>query len=181
VVPVNRDGKGDVSPAGDRLEAHLQTLAHCLDVPPPEDASDEHQRWSLYQRAICCEACHPQLLAAVFSDPDDVLVAAVVTHTVECVDVPRREQWIELARNERDRRYASRRAREVDILRIQGAVPELTRDTLPAWTDWLQIRLAETSTVVRTLDHLAQYGSTMRFPRFAGDSIIWMGPARGGS
>jgi hypothetical protein len=167
VVPVNRDGKGDASLAGDRLETHLQTIAQFLDVPPPEDASDEHQRWSLYQKAICCEACHPQLLAAVFRDPDDVLVAAVVTQMMERVDVSRREQWIELARNESNRRYATRRAREVDILRIQGAVPELTSETLSAWTDWLQIRLAETSTVVRTLDHLAQYGRTKRIRRTA--------------
>jgi hypothetical protein len=164
VVLVNRDGESGASLARDRLDAHLQALAQCLDAPLPGDASDEHQRWSLYQKAICSEACHPRLLAAIFLDPDDVLVAAVVTQMMEWVDVPRREQWIELARNERDRQYASRRAREVDILRIQGAVPELTRETMSAWTDWLQIRLAETSMAVRTLDHLAQYGRTRKDP-----------------
>ncbi|MBM0228999.1 MULTISPECIES: hypothetical protein [Micromonospora] len=107
------------------------------------------------------------MLAAVFLDPDDVLVAAVVAQMMEWVDVEHREQWIGLARNESDRQYASRRAREVDILRIQGAVPKLTRETLSAWTDSLQIRLAETSMAVRTLDHLAQYGRTKRIRRTA--------------
>ncbi|MEU1689047.1 hypothetical protein [Micromonospora sp. NPDC005707] len=166
-MPVNPAGESDASQASDRLDPHLQALAQCLDVPLPEDASDEHQRWSLYQRAIGGEACHPRLLAAVFLDPGDLLVAAVVTQMMEWVEVPHREQWIELARNESDRQYASRRAREVDILRIQGAVPELTRETLSAWTDWLQIRLAETSMAVRTLDHLAKYGRTKRIRRTA--------------
>ncbi|MFI7431902.1 hypothetical protein ACIBPB_33570 [Micromonospora sp. NPDC049836] len=167
MVSVNRDGDSEASPTGDRLDAHLQALAQCLDIAPPADDSDEHQRWPLYQRAICDVACHPSLLAALFLDPDDVLVAAVVTQMMEWVEVPQREQWIGLARNESDRQYACRRAREVDILRVQGAVPELTRETLSTWTDWLQIRLAETSTAVRTLDHLARFGRTKRIRRTA--------------
>ncbi|WP_089014133.1 hypothetical protein [Micromonospora inositola] len=100
-------------------------------------------------------------------DQDDALVAAVVVQMVEWVDAPHRERWIGLARSERDRQYAYRRAREVDILRPQGAVSELSEETLSGWTDWLQIMLAETSTVVRTLEQLAQYGRTKRIRRIA--------------
>jgi hypothetical protein len=146
---MHRDREIKSSPAGDSLTS-LRLLAGCLDVPPPDDDSDEHQRWPHYQRAIPVETCHLLLHAAVSVDQNDALVAAVVVQMVERVDAPHRERWIGLARNERDRQYAYRRAREVDILRSQGAVSELSEETLSGWTDWLQIRLAEISTVVRT-------------------------------
>ncbi|MEU7909141.1 hypothetical protein [Actinoplanes sp. NPDC049118] len=152
--------------------APLADLARCLDVPVPEDTDDEHQRWTLYQRAIGCEACHPQLLAAVLLDPDDVLVAAVVTQMMEWVEAPGRERWIASVRTEKDRRYASRRAGEVDILRLQGAIPNLDRELLATWTDWLQIRLAETTTVVGTLDQLARHGRTKRIRRTAAQRLM---------
>jgi hypothetical protein len=101
-----------------------------------------------------------------------VLVAAVVTQMMEWVEAPQREQWIAAARTERDRQYASRRAREVDILRIHGAIPNLDRALLADWTDWLQIRLAETSTVLGVLDQLTQHGRTKRIRRTAAQRRI---------
>ncbi|MET8153988.1 hypothetical protein ACIBSW_07390 [Actinoplanes sp. NPDC049668] len=147
-------------------------LAECLGTPPPEDPGDEHQRWALYRRAISREACHPPLLAALHADPDDGLVASVVIQMMEWVEASQREPWIASVRTDRDRRYATRRGREVDILRIHGAVPDLGQASVTGWTDWLQIRLAEISTVAPVLDLLALHGRTKRIRRTAAQRRI---------
>jgi hypothetical protein len=152
---------------GNGFDASLGSLADCVGEPPPELLDDEHLRWEFYQKAMQIGSCRRKLMAAVSLDPDPVLALTVALQMLETEDAHLREEWIAQLRDERQRQYASRRVRELEILEAFGRVPGLSRDVVLTWSDWLQVRLAEVSTVVEVLEHLKEHGKTKRIRRTA--------------
>ncbi|WP_144119106.1 hypothetical protein [Catellatospora sichuanensis] len=148
----------------DAFVGELTVLARCVGVRVPADLRDEHQRWPLYQRAMGRPECHEQLMATVAADP--VLMMAVVVQMLG-IDREGRDRWVALAREEQDRAYASRRAAEHAIREAHGDVADLGPEVIPTWTDWLQRRLSEVSTVPVVLELLARHGRTKRIRRTA--------------
>ncbi|GAB4057929.1 hypothetical protein [Catellatospora paridis] len=146
-------------PRDDTLVGEVTALAGCVGVPVPADLRDEHQRWPLYQQAMCRPECHGQLMATTAADP--VLVMSVVVQML-AIDRERRDRWVALARDDKDRAYASRRAAEHAILEVRGDVPGLGPELLATWSDWLQRGLSEGSTMPAVLDLLARHGRTRR-------------------
>lgn len=151
-------------PCDDALVGAVTALAGCVGVPVPADPGDEHQRWPLYQWAMCRPECHGRLMAAAAADP--VLVMPVVVQMLG-IDRDGRDRWVALARGEKDRAYATRRAAEHAILDVHGDVPGLGPAVIPTWTDWLQRKLSEDSTVAAVLDLLARHGRTRRIRQTA--------------
>lgn len=121
------------------------------------DLTSEHGRWELYQASF---GTLDLLRAALAHEPDAVLRTSVLLRVFDLVDD--HGPWLDLAP---DDTYAQRRSREIGILRrAVDLVPD--EIDLPAWSDWLQLRLAEVSapTVLRVL---AAEGRTKRVRRLA--------------
>ena len=121
------------------------------------DLTSEHGRWELYQGAF---GSLDLLRAALAHEPDTVLRTSVLLRVFELVDD--HGPWLDLAP---DDAYAQRRSTEVGILRRAMDLEQEEID-LPAWSDWLQLRLAEVPapTVLRVL---AAEGRTKRVRRLA--------------
>jgi hypothetical protein len=151
------------------FEISIGRLALCAGEAAPEDINDEHQRWELYKRARQVGTCRQELLDAVSLDPDSVLSLSVSLHMLESEDARSREAWIAILRDEHQREYALRRAKEIEILEAFGDVSGLSQDVIETWSDWLQIRLSEVSNAAEVLEHLSKYGRTKRTRRTASD------------
>ncbi|MEU7823632.1 hypothetical protein [Catellatospora sp. NPDC049111] len=149
------------------FEVAISRLALCLGEAGPENLDDEHQRWELYRKAMQTGTCREELLKAVSLDPDVVLGTGVALHMLEIEDPNSRQDWIGILRDDHQREYAFRRAREVEILEAFGNISGLSGDVVETWSDWLQIRLAEVSNVTEVLELLAKFGRTKRIRRIA--------------
>ncbi|TYB66660.1 hypothetical protein FXF51_16285 [Nonomuraea sp. PA05] len=136
------------------------------------DWTDEHERWRVYRRALQDRGVHAMdpLGRAVVHERDAALALTVVLRVLELVPAGERAAWIRRLPQPGDRDYADARARDLAVL---DALAEPAGDgeegsyAEAGWSDWLQLRLAETSPRRRLLEHLAASGSTKRIRRIA--------------
>lgn len=126
------------------------------------DLASEHGRWKLYQAAF---GSLDLLHVALEHEPDTVLRTSVLLRVFEQVDDHAR--WLELAAP--DDEYARRRSREIGVLRRAVNLVPAEVD-LPGWSDWLQLRLAETPSR-ELLTALADGGRTRRIRRTAAATL----------
>ncbi|MFD4644365.1 hypothetical protein ACFWN2_44155 [Lentzea sp. NPDC058436] len=102
--------------------------------------------------------------AALAHEPDTALRTSVLLLVLERVDDHAR--WLELAP---DDTHARRRSREIGLLRRAEHLTQGEID-LPAWSDWLQLRLAEVPSP-ELLTALADGGRTKRIRRLAAATL----------
>lgn len=120
------------------------------------DLASEHGRWELYQASF---GLLDLLHAALRHEPDSVLAKSVVLAVLPLTD--EHSVWFEVAGDE----YVRSRSHEIGVLR---QAEDLTREEIDvwAWSDWLQLRLAEVPAPV-VLRALADEGRTKRVRRLA--------------
>ena len=146
----------------DESEAFRHALAELVrETGCVVDLASEHGRWKLYQAAF---GSLDLLYVALAHEPDTVLRTSVLLRVFEQVDDHAR--WLELAP---DDEYARRRSREIGVLRRAVNMVPAEVD-LPGWSDWLQLRLAETSSR-ELLTALADGGRTRRIRRTAAATL----------
>jgi hypothetical protein len=149
----------------------LRMLAGHSGIAVGASIEDEHFRWEIYRSAISNTSAHSLLASTLALDPDPILVQSVVLAVLERVETNERQRWIDLVKEERRREYAVVRARELDILdRKAIGLPPSDRD-VTRWTDWLQLRLAETDTDDEVLEALALHGRTRRIRHKASEGL----------
>lgn len=125
----------------------------------------EHARWAVYSRAIRVEREWPLLLELVRQEPDGPLASTVVVTLLGVLPATRRMDYVEALPAGRSRDHASLRARELLVLEgvarggpgAGGPDPEVS-----GWSNWLQLRAAESAQDTRVLDALGADGATRR-------------------
>lgn len=125
------------------------------------DLTTDHGRWQLYEASY---GSLDLLHVALAHEQDAALRTSVVLRVLELVEDHTR--WLELAPGDE---YAPRRSREVGVLRRAADLPAEEVD-LPAWSDWLQLRLAEVP-ARGLLRVLAEQGRTRRIRRVAAGTL----------
>ncbi|WP_431919576.1 DUF3027 domain-containing protein [Nonomuraea jabiensis] len=136
----------------------------------PED-HEAQRRWRLYLHALDSmdERGLALLRDALAEEPDRGMALAVVLRALEAVGASERQEWIELVAPGEDREHAEARVRDLDFL--AGGPTGVPDD----WSDWMQQRLAATSSDLAMLDILAQAGRTKRIRRMAAERRQVMG------
>ncbi|SNS19750.1 hypothetical protein [Actinacidiphila glaucinigra] len=148
-------------------------LAHRLGAAPGDLSGllhDEHERWALYRRALEHPACLPDLFDAVAVEPDPSVALGIVLQVLGGLPPDERAAWTDRLGTERGRAYAARRARELGILQGASVTALLQDASVPeSWSDWLQLRLAESSQEPAVLNRLVAAGRTKRIRRLASE------------
>jgi hypothetical protein len=117
------------------------------------DLTTDVGRWQLYRTAADDDANHETLLQIASIEPDRTLAAAVVIHLLGRTATADHPTWLAaLAPSERV--HAAQRSTEYSLLRTPPSRATLARD-LDTYTNWLQLRLAETLTDQPSLQELA--------------------------
>jgi hypothetical protein len=138
------------------------------------DTQDGHGRWALYRQAIDAEQPSDLLLDVVALEPDPSIALSLVLHILEEVPEGDRPTWISRLVVSKDRDYATKRAKELGIFEaaMAGRLAVNADANAPnAWSDWLQLRLAETCLDRTILDVLTEHGRTKRIRRIASDRV----------
>ena len=152
----------------DEVIAELVVLGGSASVDP----HDGHSRWALYRQALGAGQPSDLLLDAVAFEPDPSIALSLVLHVLEEVPEGDRPTWISRLSDSKGRDYATKRGEELGIL--QAAVAgDLAIDAVSmvfdAWSDWLQLRVAETCLDRAILGALSEHGRTKRIRRIASD------------
>ncbi|WP_329033029.1 hypothetical protein OIE71_10440 [Streptomyces sp. NBC_01725] len=137
------------------------------------DDSDEHARWHVYRAAVTDQAALDLLREALRAERDPALVSAVVVLLLERVDGSQHSEWIGILSDEH-RQFANRRSAELGTLEgvTSGSISVATVcDSLDQWSDWLQLKIAESSRVLGILTCLSRDGRTKRIRRIASESL----------
>ncbi|MFI6695169.1 hypothetical protein ACIBLA_26140 [Streptomyces sp. NPDC050433] len=137
------------------------------------DESDEHARWEVYRTAVSDEAMLDLLHEALREEPESALVSAVVVSVLERIDRTRRIKWVDILSDEH-KVFASRRSAELGILedfRSESISMTTVRDSIHGWSDWLQLKIAESVRIPDVLDCLSREGRTKRIRRIANESL----------
>ncbi|MFE3590870.1 hypothetical protein ACFXOY_25525 [Streptomyces niveus] len=139
----------------------------------PVDASDEHARWAIYCMAVTDDALLDLLHRALKDEEELPLVSAVVVLVLERTDRSRHAEWIGILSDEL-KAFADRRSAELGILEglMSESIPVvIVRDSLDEWSDWLQLKVAESVRTSGVLDFLSHEGRTKRIRRIASESL----------
>lgn len=170
------------------LDQVTAALAHRLGAAPGDLAGvlhDEHERWALYRTALEHPACLPDLFDAVAAEPDQNVGLGIVLQVLGRLSPDERPAWTDRLGTEHGRAYAARRACELGILRSPSVTARLDDASVPeSWSDWLQLRLAESSQEPAVLIRLMDAGRTKRIRRLASErerSIRRQGPPAEGA
>ncbi|MBO3744958.1 hypothetical protein J5X84_02685 [Streptosporangiaceae bacterium NEAU-GS5] len=139
------------------------------------DYQDEHARWHLYLQVLSTfDASRRQLLYEALSwEGNKALRLSVVLRILELVPAPERDSWLGPLPDAESRTYAEQRMRDLEIL-DQESAGQSSREphlSVPNFSDWLQLRLAQESGNVQTLRQLAESGRTKRIRRLASERI----------
>ncbi|MBB5776909.1 DUF3027 domain-containing protein [Nonomuraea jabiensis] len=128
----------------------------------PED-HETYRRWRLYLDALDNRDERGLLLLrdALTEEPDRELALAVILRALEAVTADERREWIDLAPAGQDRERAEARAKDLELL-TGGPAGQPGE-----WSEWLQLRLAATTSDPATLETLARAGRTKRVRRLA--------------
>jgi hypothetical protein len=148
---------------GELLDDAVEQLARLVGVAPG-DLGDEHARWVIYLKGIESPAARDLLLRAVGAETDDNLAASVVLRMIEGIGEDGRAEWVNSLRGDK-REYAHRRALELSILEriLSGTFDSAeVAQQIDGWTDWLQLRIAESATSPGVLDIVGEAGRTRR-------------------
>jgi len=148
---------------GELLDGAVERLARLVGVAAG-DLGDEHARWVIYLKGIELPVARELLLRAVSTETDDNLAASVVLRMIERVREDERAEWVDSLRGDK-RVYAHRRALEISILEriLSGTFDSAeVAQQIDGWTDWLQLRIAESATVPGVLDIVGEAGRTRR-------------------
>ncbi|NEA34819.1 hypothetical protein [Streptomyces sp. SID13031] len=129
------------------------------------DLTTDVGRWQLYRTAAEDTASHATLLQAATVDPDRALVMSLVVHLPALTATADHPTWL-AALAPSERAYATQRSTEYALLRTRPPHDTLTRD-LDTYTNWLQLRLAESLTHKPSLLELADRGRTKRIRNLA--------------
>jgi hypothetical protein len=135
------------------------------------DVRDEHDRWRVYARAVDADGCADLLLEAVALEPDPNVALSVVLRKLEVVPLADRQRWIDGLTGEIQRQFAARRAAELQVLETRPLTPPLREGIDHEWSDWLQLRLAESSPERDVISWLSQAGRTKRIRRTAAERL----------
>jgi hypothetical protein len=79
------------------------------------DSDNEHARWILYVRAAEVESCWPKLREVAVLEEDSAVASSLVLRMLGRVSAEDREGWSRLLSMEKDRKFALRRARELNF------------------------------------------------------------------
>ncbi|GAB1689170.1 hypothetical protein [Krasilnikovia sp. M28-CT-15] len=145
------------------LDDAVGRLARVVGVTPG-DLGDEHARWEIYLKAMNLPAAHELLIRAVDAESDDNLATSVVLRMIEKNGEAERIDWVNALRGDK-RDYAHRRALELLVLEriISGAIDSTeVAQKIDGWTDWLQMRIADSATSPGILDIVGEVGRTRR-------------------
>lgn len=152
------------------LDDAVEQLAQLVGVTPG-DLGDEHARWVIYLKGMESPVARELLLRAVGAETDDNLAASVVLRMIEGIGEDERAEWVNSLRGDK-RDYAHRRALELSILeRILSDTFDTAEvaQQVDGWTDWLQLRIAESATSPGVLDIVGEAGRTRRIRNTAKD------------
>ncbi|WP_157756648.1 hypothetical protein [Plantactinospora sp. KBS50] len=155
---------------GGSLDDTVERLARLVGVATG-DMSDEHARWAIYLKGMELPAARELLLRAVDAESDDNLAASVVLRMIERIGEAERAEWVNSLRGDK-RTYAHRRALELTILeRILSGTLESAEvvQQIDGWTDWLQLRIAESATSPEVLEIVGEAGRNRRIRKTAKD------------
>lgn len=124
------------------LQDLQQRFGETAGLEASSDFDDEHVRWWLYKAALNHEESRPVVLEALRFEQD--VASPTVIEAVELVAADERMVWVEQLPQGRDRDFAERRVRELEILERLVSDPDATCsvEELQSWTPWLQRRLA---------------------------------------
>ncbi|WP_433722104.1 hypothetical protein ACQP2Y_42730 [Actinoplanes sp. CA-051413] len=124
------------------MEELLVSLAARVGVTVA-DVRDEHDRWRVYAPAVDADDCADLLLEAVGLEPDPNVALSVVLRKLEVVPQADRQRWVDGLTGDIQRQFAARRAAELQVLETRPLAPSLREGIEQEWSDWLQLRLAE--------------------------------------
>ena len=130
----------------------------------PGNLGDEHARWEIYLKAMNSRAARELLLRAIDAESDANLATSVVLRMIEELGEAERADWVNSLRGDK-REYAHRRALELSTLeRISsGKIDSVeVAQKIDGWTDWLQLRIADSATSAGILDIVGDVGRTRR-------------------
>ncbi|WP_405058258.1 hypothetical protein OG474_36735 [Kribbella sp. NBC_01505] len=131
------------------------------------DVRDEHERWKVYVPATDSDESSELLLRAVRLEPDPNVALSIVLRKLEWISDSDRQSWIDQLVTDKQRDYATRRARDLKVLETRPLAPALHQGIDESWSDWLQVRLAEFSPEPEVACWLSQHGRTKRIRRLA--------------
>ncbi|MFI0937539.1 hypothetical protein [Streptomyces sp. NPDC021020] len=132
------------------------------------DADNEHDRWRLYKAALGQAENFGLLFEVIWFEPDQNVALSVLMPVLERLPEAERPRWIAQLRWEYSREFAWRYARDVALLESAALTPLLADDDVQeSWSDWLQVRLAESSAEPAVLRRLGERGRTKRIRGYA--------------
>ncbi len=133
------------------------------------DADDAHSRWNVYLHSMGNGNLAELLKEAVELEEDNAVALSIVLHILGDRPAHDRDSWVLRLRAEKDRVYAARRKDELAVLeRVRREVRSDVEEAAPAeWSDWLQIRSAESGVDTHVVGWLAENGRTKRIRRTA--------------
>lgn len=155
------------------LSAIVDSLA-ALEGGSTLDPSDGHERWALYRRASSLKDRTGLLFDAVRFEPDPEIALSLVLLMFDKLLAAEREAWAEQITTAKQRDFAWKRIRELDILHSaeKGELSlDRAADTHGEWSDWLQLRVADSAADGRILEILSNLGRTKRIRRIADNRI----------
>ncbi|MEU8607680.1 hypothetical protein AB0C29_06735 [Actinoplanes sp. NPDC048791] len=135
------------------------------------DVQDEHDRWQVYAQAVNSDDCADLLLEAVGLEPDLNVALSVVLRKLEVVPQADRQRWVDGLTGDIQRQFAARRAAELPVLETRPLAPSLQKGIEQEWSDWLQLRLAESSPERDVISRLSRTGRTKRIRRTAAERL----------
>ncbi|MFE5669655.1 hypothetical protein ACFQ7W_37745 [Streptomyces niveus] len=150
----------------------FEHLAEALRTDPI-DESDEHARWAIYRAAVADEALLGLLYEALKDERESSLASAVVVLVLERTERSRHAEWIDILGDEH-RGFSDRRSAELGILEdlMSERIPMvMVRDSLGEWSDWLQLKIAESVRISDVLEFVSREGRTKRIRRIASESL----------
>ena len=145
-----------------RFEDLLRVLLDRRAVEEPFDASDEHERFRLYEAALTEGDLVDEVIRAVAEEPDAALQETVFAKLLEAVPGGERQRVLSASSGSP---FLDRRASELDLLETLQAKPGLTateEEAVTEGSDWLQRNLAERALHAPTLEFLSRSGRTKR-------------------
>lgn len=150
-----------------------------VDLAAPES---EHARWSVYLKAMGSSELWGLLLKAIGSEPDVAVASSVVLRMLERVSPNERNLWVDRLPQGKNRDFASRRASEIQIFEELSSGSNISQGAArssfsPAWSAWLQLRLAAASSDTALLRLLSEHGATKRVRAAARDRLRVFGVA----
>ena len=135
------------------------------------DVQDEHDRWRVYAPAVDADGCADLLLEAVALEPDPSVALSVVLRKLEMVAQDGRQRWVDGLTGDMQRQFAARRAAELQVLETRPLAPSRREGIEREWSDWLQLRLAESSPERDVISRLSSAGRTKRIRRTAAERL----------